>query len=305
MVMFIINPANVITSLSYLLRAIGFLSKGTGLLVQHVGASCCFVGHTFNSFVRRGGPDLFLAIFAVSLFIGLTHMPIAIYHLQRMQIFRANRGRVRRRPADPPAPANTNDAGTNTDGNNDAHPEAEGDAETIDAVAQAGTNVEAEANNTEIERLKAAINAALEELMCPITFDLPVDPVVTEAGDVCDREAITALIQQRGMRTLRSMRTNQPMGRHIAPSVAIRNVIEKLVESGAVDEDVATAWRSGRENLEGRRNDAELPRREHDAGWFGFGAFGRFMEPDQQEAMEPMMERIERLRRHIAELEQR
>ena len=141
--------------------------------------------------------------------------------------------------------------------------------------------------------------------MCPITFDLPVDPVVTEAGDVCDREAVTALIQQRGMRTLRSMRTNQPMGRHIAPSVAIRNVIEKLVESGAVDEDVATAWRSGRENLEGRRNDAELPRREHDAGWFGFGAFGRFMEPDQQEAMEPMMERIERLRRHIAELEQR
>ena len=137
--------------------------------------------------------------------------------------------------------------------------------------------------------------------MCPITFDLPIDPVFTEAGDVCDREAITALIRQRGMRTLRSMRTNQPMGRRIASSVAIRNVIEKLVESGAADDDVGNAWRSARERLEeGRRNGAEPPRREHNAGWFGFGAFGQFMVPEeQQEAV------VERLQRQIAELEQR
>ena len=106
--------------------------------------------------------------------------------------------------------------------------------------------------------LEASINAALEELVCPLTFELPVDPVYTEGGDVCEREAITALIRPRGMRNLRSFRTNEPISSHLVEAVAIRNVIEKLVGSGLVDHEVATAWRKGREELEDkvRRNDA-------------------------------------------------
>ena len=102
------------------------------------------------------------------------------------------------------------------------------------------------------------INAALEELVCPLTFELPVDPVYTEGGDVCEREAITALIRLRGMRNLRSFRTNEPISSHLVEAVAIRNVIEKLVGSGLADHEVANAWKKGREELEDRvrRNDA-------------------------------------------------
>ena len=99
--------------------------------------------------------------------------------------------------------------------------------------------------------LKAStcINAALEELVCPLTFELPVDPVITEGGDVCEREAITELIRLRGMRNLRSFRTNEPISAHLVEVVAIRNAIDKLVESGLVDHEVATAWRNGRRGL--------------------------------------------------------
>jgi hypothetical protein len=107
-----------------------------------------------------------------------------------------------------------------------------------------------------ISVLKESINGALEELTCPITFDLPVDPVVTDGGDVVERDGITALIRQTVWpNSLRSMRTNQPMGTRIVDAVAIRNAIEKLVDSGAVEADVATAWKKGRKELEGRRVD--------------------------------------------------
>ena len=71
------------------------------------------------------------------------------------------------------------------------------------------------------------------------------------------------------------------MDQRIAPPETIRNVIEKLVESGAVDKEVVTAWRSGRENLEGRGNDADMqqpPRRDRRGGidgWLGVGALRR------------------------------
>ena len=97
--------------------------------------------------------------------------------------------------------------------------------------------------------LKASINAALEELVCPLTFELPVDPVYTEGGDVCERAAIAALIRLRGMRNLRSFRTNEPISSHLVEAVAIRNVIGKLVGSGLADHEVANAWKKGREEL--------------------------------------------------------
>ena len=96
-----------------------------------------------------------------------------------------------------------------------------------------------------------------------------------------DRGRVVYLkVRQRGMRTLRSMRTNQPMGQRIAPSVTIRNVIEKLVESGAVDEEIVTAYLSGRENMEGRGNDADAQPQMRDRrggidGWLGVGALRR------------------------------
>jgi len=148
---------------------------------------------------------------------------------------------------DPPGPPAVTNAHTNTEINTDNETDIEIDPE-IHAL------------KASISVLKESINGALEELTCPITFDLPVDPVVTDGGDVVERDGITALIRQTVWpNSLRSMRTNQPMGTRIVDAVAIRNAIEKLVDSGAVEADVATAWKKGRKELEGRRgNDAPL-----------------------------------------------
>jgi len=115
--------------------------------------------------------------------------------------------------------------------------------------------------------LKASINAALEELVCPLTFELPVDPVYTEGGDVCERAAIAALIQLRGIRNLRSFRTNEPISSHLVEAVAIRNVIGKLVGSGLADHEVANAWKKGREELEDRVGRNHAPSRFRSNRW--------------------------------------
>ena len=96
------------------------------------------------------------------------------------------------------------------------------------------------------------------------------------------------------------------MGQRIAPSVTIRNVIEKLVESGAVDEDVATAWRSGRENLEGgRRNDADAqpPMRDRRGGIDGWlQGFGAFQQPNREGGA---LERFQALMEEVNEMNER
>ena len=45
-------------------------------------------------------------------------------------------------------------------------------------------------------------------LLCPITLELPVDPVVAEDGNVYERNAIEAQLKVR----LKSPLTNEPMG---------------------------------------------------------------------------------------------
>lgn len=99
------------------------------------------------------------------------------------------------------------------------------------------------------------------------------------------------------------------MGQRIAPSVTIRNVIEKLVESGAVDEEVASVWRSGRENLEeGRENDADAQapmrgRRGDIDGWLGFGAFQRPNgEGEALEGLEALMEEANEMNERLRAL---
>eukprot|EP00966_Prymnesium_polylepis_P096755 2241540-Prymnesium_polylepis.1 len=77
-----------------------------------------------------------------------------------------------------------------------------------------------------------------DEWVCPITFELPLDPVLAEDGSTYERCAIKEHIRvQRG--NLRSPISNEPMGSRLMANIRARNTIEKLVRTGVLGGDKA------------------------------------------------------------------
>jgi U-box domain/Sel1 repeat len=78
-----------------------------------------------------------------------------------------------------------------------------------------------------------------EDLICPITLELPWDPVMAEDGRIYDRTAIQEHFKNQGVR---SPMTNVEMGNRLVPAPQIKNIIGRLVENGMVDGDLASKW---------------------------------------------------------------
>ena len=90
------------------------------------------------------------------------------------------------------------------------------------------------------KRYKEIVDDAAEELICPITFELPVDPVMAEDGRVYERRAIEEWIARPG--ELKSPWTNKPTGPRLSPVTHVRNVIERMVRTGSISGPKAQAW---------------------------------------------------------------
>ena len=91
------------------------------------------------------------------------------------------------------------------------------------------------------KKYKSAMDEMADEWICPITTELPLDPVMAEDGHTYERSAIEELIRVQGA-GLKSPITNLSMGRKLLPSTQARNTIEKLVRSGAIGGDKAEHW---------------------------------------------------------------
>ena len=91
------------------------------------------------------------------------------------------------------------------------------------------------------KKYKSAMDEMADEWICPITTELPLDPVTAEDGHTYDRSAIKELIRTQGA-SLKSPITNLAMGSRLFPSTQARNTIEKLVRSGAIGGDKAERW---------------------------------------------------------------
>ena len=114
---------------------------------------------------------------------------------------------------------------------------------------QSGTNPSADKSS---KRAKKAINSILKEYICPISLELPVDPVTAEDGRVYNRADIqwhinnskhmkndgSGEIEYRG---LKSPMTNEPMGPNLFPATQVRNSIRALIDSGAIEDDEGNA----------------------------------------------------------------
>ena len=89
------------------------------------------------------------------------------------------------------------------------------------------------------KRFRSAIDESCDELMCPITYQLPLDPVMAEDGKIYERTAIEDWLKQHQ----RSPVTNLPMGSKLMPATQIKNMIERMVKSRALPEDKTAEWK--------------------------------------------------------------
>ena len=95
---------------------------------------------------------------------------------------------------------------------------------------------EADANAEKKQKTLASI---AKQWICPITLMLPTEPVKAEDGHTYEREAIEGWLAQNATSPV----TRAHMGTRLMEDYAAKNTIETLVNSGDIDDELATAWK--------------------------------------------------------------
>jgi hypothetical protein len=126
---------------------------------------------------------------------------------------------------------------------------------------------------TECKRYRHTIDEVAAEYVCPITGELPLDPVTADDGRCYERWAIEEWFERQEeikspmtnepmftkrllpavqvRNTLKRLVlglglahvTNEPMGKRLLPAVQVRNTLKHLVQSGAITGSKADAWK--------------------------------------------------------------
>lgn len=85
----------------------------------------------------------------------------------------------------------------------------------------------------------------VDEYKCPITQELPVDPVMAEDGRCYESSAIEDWFRKNayGVNRAKSPMTNQYIGTQLVPAVQVRNAIERLIDTGLIVGEPAQTWK--------------------------------------------------------------
>ena len=91
------------------------------------------------------------------------------------------------------------------------------------------------------ERLKSTLAADMsKDLICPITQELMVDPVIAADGNSYERKEITRWLASYDT----SPKTNLPLEtKALFPNLALKQQIERLVASGELDDQLCAAYK--------------------------------------------------------------
>ena len=117
-------------------------------------------------------------------------------------------------------------------------------------------------NLTETGRQKSAVDQAVQELVCPISYALPIDPVLAEDLKIYERSEIEKWL----LNNSRSPLTNEAMGSSLRSMPQIKNMIRAMVQSGVLTGDKVDAWQAKlKEEKEAEFKIAEL-RQQVEAG---------------------------------------
>jgi hypothetical protein len=98
------------------------------------------------------------------------------------------------------------------------------------------------------KRVHAAMKEVADEYTCPISFKLLWDPVTADDGRWYERAAIENWFDRNPGDAIRSPITNEIMSKRLLPANQVRNVIAKMVESGALGGEKAVEWKETRAN---------------------------------------------------------
>ena len=131
-------------------------------------------------------------------------------------------------------------------------------------AASKETQAETQAVN---KRYRQAIDEVAEEYVCPITAELPIDPVTAEDGRCYERCAIEAWFVRQPQPQVKSPVTNEPMGKRLFPAVQLRNTLKRLVESGAISGFKADAWKAAMKDAMAEEVEVAALRSGDRGGW--------------------------------------
>ena len=98
---------------------------------------------------------------------------------------------------------------------------------------------EADANAEKKQKHLAAI---AKEVICPITHELPIKPVTAEDGKIYEETAIREWFSKKDGEPT-SPSTGAVIGTKLFPAPQARNIIEELIKSGDIDDELAEAWK--------------------------------------------------------------
>ena len=74
-----------------------------------------------------------------------------------------------------------------------------------------------------------------DELVCPITHELPIDPVIARDGRIYERSAIKTWFESKDT----SPCTNKKIGKLLVRAQHVKNIIKKIILTGVVNIDEA------------------------------------------------------------------
>merc|ERR1712151_843300 len=91
------------------------------------------------------------------------------------------------------------------------------------------------------KRARGVMSSIAQEMVCPLSLELMVDPVTAEDGHHGERKWIEKTINAQGS-DLRSPMASEKMGPRLFPSARLASTIESLVESGMIDKELRKSY---------------------------------------------------------------
>ena len=138
-----------------------------------------------------------------------------------------------------------------------------------------------EPETEQAKKFRKKVDDGADEFLCPIAQALPLDPVMAEDGRVYERSAISKWLAEKKT----SPHTNEEMGSKLIPALQVKNMIDRMVRTGAWTGDKCEAWR-----LKIKQEEVvEATRKKAEAGdvkamrqlivWYKYGAEGVAKDP--------------------------
>ena len=96
----------------------------------------------------------------------------------------------------------------------------------------------------------------LDEYLCPITHELPIEPCIAADGFLYDQWPLEVWME--GRTELRSPMTNEPMDKKLYPAVQVRGAIHRLIQKGVIAGEGARTWKQKQAELASMTKDMRV-----------------------------------------------